>query len=132
MSHPFKRSYPTRAAALKAARAFISLLKNPQGWKPRLHCSEPLREHRKHAVWYMCIVSGPMALHYSVRGSVVTFWTLLASREEWVGLGDPRWFVDGSFRNPDTAIAAQIKVARAVFAQEQLTANHLNKMLDSI
>lgn len=123
---PFLPSYPTRAAALKAAKALCSMLKKPAGWKPHLHNSEPLPQHRKHGVWYMCLRNGPMELN--VNASLTghpTFWTLLGSRMDQPGMGNPAWTVDTSFRDPNKAIATQVWQAQRVFIEMKRVDNHI-------
>lgn len=112
----FKPSYPTRKEAVAAALAFLNLLKRPAGWKPYIHCSEPLPQHRKTAVWYPSLINGPMHLMYSAYGGHPTYWTLLDDQLPGRGSGSPLWSGNGVHHStPDKAIAERVRCAVKVF-----------------
>lgn len=129
---PFKTSYPTRAEAKTAALAMRAMLKKPNGWKPRLHCSEPRPEHRHLGVWYAGLINGSMTLSCHVHKGVATFMPLLAISSSWAGCGEPMWGVGTSYRSPDAAIAAQVKGAQKVFAKMREVEAHITPFLSTV
>lgn len=129
MKTPFKTSYPTRAEAHAAALAMRAMLKKPKGWKPRLHCSEYLPQHRKHGVWYSGLKNGPMSLYYH-QGT--GFSTLLNDRLKGGVGGNPIWSTRYSSPNPNKVIVAQVKAAQEVFTQMRAVEAHIVPFISTI
>ncbi len=125
----FQSSYPNMALAIQAAKAMRAMLDKPKGWKLRVHCSEPLKIHRKHGQWYASLQNGQMTLNTSVSFTEIKFWTLLNSRMDGSPCGDSRWSDLFQSKNPNKAIAHQVKLAMAVIGEIKRVEKLLNSLI---
>jgi hypothetical protein len=102
----------TKSEAYREAREKRSLLKDAKKWKIGVW---------ENLGWHWALHKGRMSLHYSDG----KFFALLASNDEYVGVGATFWSTRYHSTNPNRVVSAQLKAAKEFL-------NECQKSVDSV
>lgn len=91
----------------KEAKEVLALLKDKTGWEIRIH---------ENLGWWVYLKKAGMTLHWTHYDGFRTYTTMLSEKKNGDG-GSYNWQAEGTFKDPNKAITAQLRAARAYVRQ---------------